>query len=584
MGSGEDMDILGTYWPAASAGDRMTVAISRALSAFAVLAGTAGVVVTLVNLHYWPDHPVFLSVGALAALIALLGPLVINGSPHFALRARILGYFNITLLAGLSIANGEVASVGHVLLLPTVMTFTLVLGTRDGLIAGAITLISVCTTYAAARFGGPVPSELHTYFAGMVSSTLFAYIAGAVVRTEMLAIVSEANAQRDRAEEAGRAKSRFLASMSHEIRTPLNGVIGMAELLERSDLQPKQRQRLDIIRRSGDHLLTTLNDILDLSRIEAGRLHIDRRAFRLDELVEQVGRLHSVQAEAKGIQLICEVKPDRLATECRLGDPTRLLQIAHNLVSNAIKFTQTGTVTFSMTEEACADTLILRVADTGCGLSQDQLARVFQPFTQADESAQRSYDGAGLGLAIVRRLVELMDGEIKVESAPGQGSVFTVKLPLPQYQCEAPAMWADIGPEPVPGRWRVLVVDDNESNRIVTAGFLEPLEAEVTLACDGVEAVELARGVRFDLILMDIQMPHMNGIEALAAIKAAGDAPPVIAMTANAMTHQIEHYAACGFTAVLPKPLTQRTMLHIVEEAIGLAQPEGRAAEGEETG
>ena len=453
------------------------------------------------------------------------------------------------------------------------MAFTFVIGKRDGLIAGAITLVSVCTTYAMARFAGPVPSELHAYFTGMVTSTLFIYIASAVVRTEMLAMVREANAQRDRAEEAGRAKSRFLASMSHEVRTPLNGVIGMAELLSRSDLQPKQRQRLDVIRRSGDHLLHTLNDILDLSRVEAGRLTIDRRLFCLDELVEQICRLHSVQAEVKGLELVCELLPHGLKNERRLGDPTRLLQVAHNLVPNAIKFTETGAVTFSITPDEVSDVLVLRVADTGCGMSSDELARVFQPFTQAEDSAERSYDGAGLVLAIVRRLVELMDGEIDVESAPGEGTVFSVQLSLPRIAGEIPPIRTDRPVEVGDARWRVLVADDNESNRLVVAGLLEPLQAEVTLADDGLEAAALARSARFDLILMDIRMPRMNGIEALEAIKAAGDAPPVIAMTANAMTHQVERYTSCGFAAVLAKPLRQQTLLDSIAAVMGAAEP-----------
>jgi signal transduction histidine kinase/CheY-like chemotaxis protein len=566
------MNLLRTYWPDAAVGDRMTVAVSRALSAFAVLAGSAGVAVMLVNIHGWADYPVFTSVQALASAIALLAPLVINGSKHFLLRARMLGYFNITLLTGLAISHGEVASVGHVLLLPTVMTFTLVLGVRDGLIATAFTLFSVCTTYAMALSAGPAATGLHTYFVGMVSSAIFACIAGAVLRTEMLALVRDANDQRDRAEEAGRAKSRFLASMSHEVRTPLNGVIGMAELLARSDLDPTQRQRLDVIRRSGDHLLHTLNDILDLSRIEAGRLTIDRRPFRLDELVEQIGRLHSVQAEAKGLELVCKLLPNSVQTERRLGDPTRLLQIAHNLVSNAIKFTQTGAVVFSIAEDDGSDTILLRVADTGCGLSEDELARIFQPFTQADDSAERSYAGAGLGLSIVHRLVDLMDGEIDVQSAPGEGAVFTVKLSLPRVAAEAPPTSADQPADLGDAHWRVLIVDDNESNRQVAAGLLEPLQAEVTLAEDGLEAVALARSAPFDLILMDICMPRMDGIKALASIKAAGDPPPVIAMTANAMTHQIERYADSGFAAVLAKPLRQKTVLSAIGAVMDGAQ------------
>jgi len=542
----------------------MAVAVSRALSAFAVLAGGAGVVVTLVNLHFWPDYPIFVSVGALAALIALLAPLVINESPDFALRARMLGYFNIVLLAGLSIANGEVASVGHVLLLPTVMTFTLVLGTKDGLIAAAITLVSVCTTYAMIRLAGPAPSTLHTYFAGMVCSTVFAYVAGAVLRTEMLALVREANAQRDRAEAAGLAKSRFLASMSHEVRTPLNGVIGMAELLSRSDLTHKQRKRVDVIRKSGDHLHNTLNDILDLSRIEAGRLTVDRRPFRLDEVLDSIERLHGVQADAKGLDLVCTLDPVLRLSPSRLGDPTRLLQIVHNLVTNAIKFTETGQVTVSLMQGASSESVMLRVEDTGCGMSEAELNRVFEPFTQAEDSAERSYDGAGLGLAIVRRLVDLMQGELTVDSAPGSGTVFMVQLVLPRVVDRENAGLSEAPARPCGERRRLLIVDDDANNREVAAGLLEALNADITHAADGAEAVAMTRSAHFDLVLMDIRMPRMNGVDALAAMRAPGDGPPVIAMTANAMTHQVERYAGLGFDAVLTKPLRGAVLLEQV--------------------
>jgi signal transduction histidine kinase/ActR/RegA family two-component response regulator len=578
------MNLLRRYWPDASVGDRMTVAVSRALSVFAVMAGAAGVAVMLVNIHGWADFPIFTSVQALASAIALLAPLVIIGSKNFLFRARVLGYFNIMLLTGLAISHGEVASAAHVLMLPTVMTFTLVLGARDGLIAAAITLMSVCVTYVMALGAAPGSTGLHTYFAGMVSCTIFAYVASAVVRTEMTAMLRDANDQRDRAQKAGDAKSRFLASMSHEIRTPLNGVLGMAELLERSDLSPDQRKQLNVIRQSGAHLLATLNDILDLSRIEAGRLSIDQRPFSVNELMAQVGRLHSVQAEAKGLHLICDVNPNMKDSDCWLGDPTRLQQIAHNLVSNAIKFTKTGTVTFTISEAHQGEGLVLRVADTGCGMSDAEVARVFKPFTQADESAVRSYQGAGLGLAIVHRLVTLMDGEVSLDSTPGQGTVFTVKLPLPKAHLNAPSKRSEPSEATVLGpAWRVMVVDDNESNRMVAAGFLEALDVEVTVASDGDEAVELAATAHFDLILMDIQMPRMSGVDALAAMREIGHTPPVIAMTADAMTHQLAHYANCGFTAVLPKPLNHQDVLTAIERIMGPA-PQNLAPDRTETG
>ncbi|MFN3643021.1 MAG: PAS domain-containing protein [Gemmobacter sp.] len=358
--------------------------------------------------------------------------------------------------------------------------------------------------------------------------------------------VTQLYTAKERAEAANRAKSRFLANMSHEIRTPLNGVLGMAELLEAALTDPDHKLMVATIRDSGEGLLTILNDILDLAKIEAGKLAIERIAFDPATLSDRIARLHERPATARGLRLVI----DCAVQGTRLGDPHRILQVMHNLVGNAVKFTSAGEVRMRIAAGP-DDTIVLTVADTGIGMNEDALARAFEDFEQAEDSVSRRFGGTGLGLAIVRRLVELMDGTLAAESTPGRGTTVTVTLPAPAATAPSPqaaAAPADCGP------LAVLMADDNATNRLILRAMLRNLGHSPTLAEDGPTCLARARSGTFDLVLLDISMPEMDGMATLAALRAEGHTAPAIAVTAHAMTHQIAEYYAAGFDGYVAKP------------------------------
>lgn len=358
----------------------------------------------------------------------------------------------------------------------------------------------------------------------------------------------------ERAEAANRAKSHFLANMSHEIRTPLNGVLGMAEVLEAELSEPKHRDMLATIRASGESLLGVLNDVLDMSKIEAGKLSLEHARFVPAELLARVEAMHRLQARSKGLEF--EVRVGQDAQRPRWGDPVRLTQILHNLLSNAVKFTEAGGVAVSL-DLGPDDQLELTVRDTGIGMTADQLARVFDEFEQADGTVTRRFGGTGLGMSIVRRLVDLMKGEISIESAVGQGSVIRIRLPLPEAEAAEPDQC--LPAEPALAGLRVLAADDNRTNLQVLRAMLAGLGVEVVTAPDGRAALQEWQAGRFDLYLLDISMPELDGISTLSELRrreaAAGcDPAPALAITANAMAHQVAEYREAGFCDHLAKP------------------------------
>jgi signal transduction histidine kinase len=388
--------------------------------------------------------------------------------------------------------------------------------------------------------------------------------------------MTELVSARDAAQAANVLKSQFLANMSHEIRTPLNGVLAMAQIIALGELSEAQRERVDIIRRSGEDLMAVLNDILDLSKIEAGKMEIESGEVDAKVLGAAVHETFGAVAAAKpGVAFDLEVAPDALGP--RRGDPARIGQILNNLVSNALKFTERGTVKVRIEGYGPAgrEGLVMTVADTGIGIPTDKISMLFEKFSQADGSNTRRYGGTGLGLAISRELARLMRGAITVDSVEGEGSTFTVRLPAPRVgniaQAAAPAKPAS-EVETQERTLRVLAAEDIPTNQLVLRTIMQTFGVEIDMVDNGRDAVSAWKRGEYDLILMDIQMPEMDGVAATRTIRAAETASgrrrtPIIAVSANAMAHQVAEYLAAGMDGHVAKPI-ELAKLHT---AIGAA-------------
>jgi signal transduction histidine kinase/CheY-like chemotaxis protein len=398
----------------------------------------------------------------------------------------------------------------------------------------------------------------------------------------------------DAAQAANVQKSRFLANMSHEIRTPLNGVLAMAQIMARGELEPGQRERLDIIYKSGDALLEILNDILDVSKIEAGKFELETIDFDLEQVVQGVHSGFSALADGKGLDFKVALQAD--AKGLRRGDAVRLRQILNNLVSNALKFTDAGAVHVEVAGdgEGGVDGLRIAIRDTGIGIAAEKLPLLFQKFSQVDASTTRRFGGTGLGLAICYELAALMGGQVWVESTPGVGSTFRVVLPMPRVGAAAtPQPILSPPPAPVPEclavadddeppAFRVLAAEDNVTNQLVLTTVMQIFGFELEMVENGRQAVVAWEAASFDAILMDIQMPVMDGIAATRAIRAAEISlgrprTPIIALSANALTHQVNEYLDAGMDAHVAKPI-ELAKLQATLEAVLLGERATQAA------
>ncbi len=581
-------NLLAFVWPAPRGGDLLRASRERLLILFALIAGMGGTTTALSSLYLFAEQPLISAGGLVGALLLFAVPVHFHLTGAFRRSAWAMIALYVAPILFTILPTGGLLAGSSLYLLAAPIIAGLLLGLRAALAVGGGVFLAVVALYLwRDGLGEPVHGMDRSAMAYSFAYALGILVLGLAVAVGTFHRVMEATnlalkQARDEAESADAAKTQFLANMSHELRTPLNGILGFADLLSAMPLPPEAKTYLRHVRAAGGDLLSLVNDVLDFTRAAGGAMALEALAFDPHVLVDDLRARIGVRAEAKDLELEIRVA-DNVPHAVR-GDPLRLRQVLGNLLDNAVKFTEAGRIVLDVSAttgpgEGAGETCRLRfeVRDSGPGIPAAALPTLFDRFTQADSSTTRRYGGSGLGLAIVRALVELMGGEVGVESTPGEGSLFHVTLSLP-LATGLPAVEAGTAPPrrraQHPGR--ILLVEDSETNQELFRAVLTGAGHVVEIAENGQIALDALKARSFDMVLMDGQMPVMGGRATSLAIRAA-DAPysrlPIIAITADALAGQDRNYRSAGMNDYLAKPVEPLRMLAKIDLWMGRQVP-----------